>query len=624
MNFARWVQAHRRSVLFLVTVLVLGGLAAIPTLPVALFPHVTFPRVMVNIDSGDRPAERMMIEVTFPIEQGVRAIPGVRSVRSTTSRGSAEISINFDWGEDMVAALLQVESAINQVMPSLPQGTTFNARRMDPTVFPVLAYSLTSDAHSLVDLRDIALYQLRPLISTITGVAKVEVLGGAQREYQINVNPARLDSYGLSLSDVAKSLSAANVIEAVGRMENHYKLYLAMSDTRFLNLGQISDTIVRSGPGGVVRLGNVATVSEGTTPQWTRVTADGHDAVIFQVHQQPGGNTVQIAQEIKDKLAEFRRQLPADVKIANWYDQSELILASERSVRDSILVGVVFAVLILLLFLRNLKVTLIAALVVPGVLAATILLLYVFHMSLNIMTLGGMAAAVGLIIDDAIVMVEHIIRRLREGATDHRGQVIRAAAEFTKALAGSSASTIIIFAPLAFLSGVTGAFFKALSLTMAASLVISFFVAWLAVPLLADHFLNEKDAREKADGRFAQRVRQAYQATMGRVLTRPWLVLIVVLIFLAVGWIGYRHVGSGFMPSMDEGGFVLDYRSEPGTSLTETDRLLRQVEAILHATPEVQTYSRRTGLQLGGGLTEANTGDFFIRLKPFPDAISTP
>ena len=618
MNFTRWVQAHRSSVLFLVMVLVLGGLAAIPTLPVALFPHVTFPRVMVNIDSGDRPAERMMIEVTFPIEQGVRAIPGVRSVRSTTSRGSAEISINFDWGEDMVAALLQVESAINQVMPSLPQGTTFNARRMDPTVFPVLAYSLTSDAHSLVDLRDIALYQLRPLISTITGVAKVEVLGGAQREYQINVNPARLDSYGLSLSDVAKSLSAANVIEAVGRMENHYKLYLAMSDTRFLNVGQISDTIVRSGPGGVVRLGNLATVSEGTTPQWTRVTADGHDAVIFQVHQQPGGNTVQIAQEIKDKLAEFHRQLPADVKIANWYDQSELILASERSVRDSILVGVAFAVLILLLFLRNLKVTLIAALVVPGVLAATILLLYVFHMSLNIMTLGGMAAAVGLIIDDAIVMVEHIIRRLREGATDHRGRVIRAAAEFTKALAGSSASTIIIFAPLAFLSGVTGAFFKALSLTMAASLVISFFVAWLAVPLLADHFLNEKDAREKADGRFAQRVRQAYQATMGRVLTRPWLVLIVVLIFLAVGWIGYRHVGSGFMPSMDEGGFVLDYRSEPGTSLTETDRLLRQVEAILHATPEVQTYSRRTGLQLGGGLTEANTGDFFIRLKPFP------
>lgn len=559
-----------------------------------------------------------MIEVTFPIEEAVRAIPGVRNVRSTTSRGSAEVSINFDWEEDMTAALLQAESAINQAMPKLPQGTTFDARRMEPTVFPVLAYSLTSDSHSLVELRDIALYQLRPLLSTITGVAKIEVLGGAQKEYQVQVNPARLDSYGLALSDVAKSLSAANVIEAVGRMEEHYKLYLAMSDTRFLNARQIGDTIVHSGPGGVVKLSDVATVTEGTTPQWTRVTADGHDAVIFQVHQQPGGNTVKIAEEIKSKLADYQKQLPSGAKIANWYDQSELILASEKSVRDSILVGVVFAVLILLLFLRNLKVTLIAAHVVPGVLAATILLLYVFHMSFNIMTLGGMAAAVGLIIDDAIVMVEHIMRRLRDSVGDHRGRVMRAAGEFTKALAGSSASTIIIFAPLAFLSGVTGAFFKALSLTMSASLIISFFVAWLAVPLLADHFLNEKDAQHKEAGRLGNRARRTYETSMERILVHPWWVVLGVACFLALGWLAYRHIGSGFMPTMDEGGFILDYRSEPGTSLTETDRLLRQVEAILRATPEVETYSRRTGLQLGGGLTEANTGDFFVRLKPLP------
>ncbi|HUK91390.1 MAG TPA: efflux RND transporter permease subunit, partial [Blastocatellia bacterium] len=315
MNFTGWIQSHRSSLLFLVTALVVGGLAASSKLPVALFPYVTFPRVMVNIDAGDRPAERMMIEVTFPIEQAVRAVPGVRNVRSTTSRGSAEISINFDWGEDMVASMLQVESAINQVMPSLPQGTTFNARRMDPTVFPVLAYSLTSDTRSLVELRDIALYQLRPLLSTISGVAKIEVLGGAQREYEVALDPARLDAYGLSLSDVAKVLSAANVVEAVGRMEDHYKLYLTISDTRLLGLEQIRGTILRSGAAGIVRLDNVATVSEGTSPQWIRVTADGHDAVIFQVHQQPGANTVQIAREIKTKLAEFRAQLPADVKI---------------------------------------------------------------------------------------------------------------------------------------------------------------------------------------------------------------------------------------------------------------------------------------------------------------------
>src|SRR5438874_12398623 len=274
MNFTGWIQTHRSSLLFLIVVLVVSGVAVIRNLPVALFPYISFPRVVVSLDAGDRPAERMMIEVTFPIEQAVRAVPGVRNVRSTTSRGSAEISINFDWGEDMVAAMLQVESAINQVMPSLPQGTTFHARRMDPTVFPVLAYSLTSDNHSLVELRDIALYQLRPLLSTIPGVAKIEVLGGAQREYQVNLDPARLDAYGLSLSDVSKSLSAANVIAAVGRMEDRYKLYLAMSDTRFLNPEQIRDTILRSGPGGIVRLGNVATVSEGTQPQCSRATPD--------------------------------------------------------------------------------------------------------------------------------------------------------------------------------------------------------------------------------------------------------------------------------------------------------------------------------------------------------------
>jgi CzcA family heavy metal efflux pump len=618
MTVTEWMQSHRRSILFLLALLIVGGLASSLRLPVALFPNVNFPRVVVNIDAGDRPAERMAIEVTFPVEEAVRAVPGVLHVRSATSRGSAEISINFNWGEDMVAAMLQVESAINQVLSSLPPGTTFRVRRMDPTVFPVLAYSLTSDTHSLVELRDIALYQLRPLLSTIKGVARVGVLGGAQEEYRVTVDPTRLASYNLSLDDVAKALSAANVITAVGRLEDHYKLYLVMSDTSLLSLPQIRKTVLRFGTDGIVLLDDVATVSRETAPQWTRVTADGHDAVIFQVYQQPGGNTVQIAQEIKTKLAEFSKRLPKGVKIANWYDQSELILSSAASVRDAVLIGVVLAALILLSFLRNPKITLIAVISVPGVLAVTVLLLYALHMSFNIMTLGGMAAAVGLIIDDTIVMVEHIIRRLRGGTGDHHGKVMLAAREFTKPLVGSSASTVIIFAPLAFLSGVTGAFFKPLSLTMAASLFISFFVAFLAVPLLADHLLSQKDAEQKEGGMLTERMHRAYETLMHRLLAHPWLVLLAIVPLILVGWFSYRQVGSGFMPTMDEGGFVLDYRAAPGTSLTETDRLLRQVEAILQTTPEVDTYSRRTGLALGGGLTEANEGDFFVRLKPFP------
>ncbi|MFH0881821.1 MAG: efflux RND transporter permease subunit [bacterium] len=618
MKFSDWIQSHRRSILFVLAVLGLAGLVSSLSLPVGLFPQVSFPRVVVSLDAGDRPAERMAIEVTWPVEEVIRSVPGVRNARSTTSRGSAEISINFDWGADMVSEMLQVESAINQISGDLPQGTTSEVRRMDPTVFPVLGYSLTSDTRSLVELRDLALYQIRPVLSTVHGIAKIGVLGGATAEYSVIVDLPRLDSFGMTLEDLANSLSAANIITAVGRLEQNDKLYLILSDTQFSNFDEIGRTILRSGANGLVELEDVATVVRGTVPEWTRVTADGHDAVLFQVYQQPGGNTVKISKDARAKLHEIEKRLPKDVKVADWYDQSQLILSSAASVRDAVIIGILLASLILFLFLRNLRITFVAIITVPLVLAATVLLLALLRMSFNVMTLGGMAAAVGLVIDDSIVMIEHIIRRLRGGAGTYRERVMTAAAEFTHPLAGSSASTIIIFAPLAFLSGVTGAFFKALSLTMASILMISFLVAWLAVPLLALHLLREKDTEQEEGGRWTRFAHDQYSKIMHRVLAHPWLILVIVLPLLAVGWFTYRHIGSGFMPSMDEGGFILDYMAPSGTSLSETDRLLRQVEKILQATPEVETYSRRTGLQLGGGLTEANEGDYFIRLKPPP------
>ncbi len=618
MNFVAWMLAHRRSVLFLLALLVVGGGVAAWTLPVALFPHVQFPRIVVSLDAGDRPAERMTVEVTMPVEEAVRSVPGLRSLRSNSSRGSSEISINFDWGQDMISAMLQVESAINQTLSALPAGTKFEVRRMDPTVFPTVAYSLTSEKQSLTALRDIAYYQLRPLLSTVAGVAKVSVLGGTQAEYRVTVDPARLAAHGITLDDVAKALSAANTIGAVGKLEENYKLYLVLSDSRFLNVDQIGETVLLKGPAGLLRVEDVATVDLGTVPQWTRVTADGRDAVIFQVYQQPDANTVQISRDVQAKLKAYSSQLPRGVNVATWYDQSELIVASAVSVRDAVFIGMILAGVVLLVFLRNGKITLIAMVCVPATLAATVLLLKLLHSSFNIMTLGGMAAAVGLIIDDAIVMVEHIVRRLRGSGAAHHGRVWSAAAEFTRPLVGSSCSTIVIFAPLAFLSGVTGAFFKALSLTMAASLVISFLIAWLAVPILADHFLGEKDADHEEGGKLTGKLHRGYTSLMRRVLRQPLLILLGIVPLLIVAWICYQRVGSGFMPSMDEGGFILDYVAAPGTSLSETDRLLRQVEEVLQATLEVQTYSRRTGLQLGGGLTEANQGDFFVRLKPLP------
>jgi CzcA family heavy metal efflux pump len=619
MNLAQWAAQHRRSILFLLLVAAVAGAFGALGLPVALFPEVNFPRIAITIDAGDQPATQMVIQVTRPVEQAIKSVPGLLEVRSTTSRGTAELSLNFDWGIDMSVATLQVQAEISRILPTLPPGSTFDIRRMNTNVFPVAAYSLTSDKLDLVKIREIAQYELLPLLSSIKGVQRVEVLGGADREIRVDVDPSRLASYGLTMDEVSKALTAANVLSAVGRVEDRHKLLLTLSDSQLKSPDEIRRTIVRSGPTGAIYLSNVARVFEAAAPSWTIVTADGHPSIILQVKQQQDGNTVQIVNDIKSALATYAPKLPPDFHISNWYDQSELILGSAMSVLEAVLIGVALAALVLLAFLRDVKITIITLVVVPAVLAATVLVLTVLGMSFNIMTLGGMAAAIGLIIDDAIVMIEQIDRRLRSKGEKGREQIRAATWEFLQPLAGSSAATIIIFLPLAFLTGVTGAFFKALSLTLAAALIVSFLAAFFVIPVMADYFITAKDAMaEEHSGPIFGRVLDAYRKIFARLLVAPVLVLPVVVGFLAVGYLAYSRVGTGFMPVMDEGGFVFDYVSPPGTSLQDTDKMLQQVEKILRATPEVLTYSRRTGLQLGGGLTETNTGDIFVRLKPLP------
>ncbi len=615
MSITVWMQRHRRSLLFLALMLTIGGIASALFMPVALFPNVAFPRVQMTLDAGDRPADQMAIEVTTPVEAAVRRVRGVRDVRSTTSRGSADIAITFDWGADMAAALQEVNGAASQVLSQLPAGAQLSTRRMDPTTFPVLAYSLRSHTLSPSALHDLAQYQLRPLLSGINGVALVSVQGGEVAEFHADVDPGKLRALNLSLDDVTKAVTQAATIQAMGRVSDHYKLYLLLANNQPTTVAALRDIVVHAGPAGVVRLGDVAAVSLDHVPQWIRVNADGQNAVLLQVYQQPDGNSVQIANDVKQRLADYAPQMPAGVKIANWYDQTQLVTGAASSVRDAILIGIVLAGLVLFVFLRNTRVILVAMIVVPGVLAITVLLLSVLGMSFNMMTLGGMAAAVGLIIDDVIVMLEHIMRRLNQGEGEVHERIAGAALEFTRPLSGSSAATVVIFLPLAFLTGVTGAFFKALSLTMASALIISYLLTWIAVPLLAERFLDKRHSVERPQGRFTKGMMERYQNVLQRWLKRPLLVLLLIVPLVVLGGVAYTRVGTGFMPKMDEGGFILDYLSKPGTSLEETDRLLNQVETIIRTNPYVDTYSRRTGLQLGGGLTEANQGDFFVRLK---------
>lgn len=608
---------RRRSLLFTLVALIIAGSVYAAYVPVALFPQVNFPRIVVSLEAGDRPASQMVTLVTRPAETALRSVIGVRSLRSTSSRGSAEISVNFPWGHPMDLAATEVGAAVAQLLPSLPAGTAFKVRRMDPTVFPVVAMSFISPSIGPVDLRNIVELTIAPALSAIPGVGRTSVIGGALREYQVEIDPMRLRTYGLAIGDVTAALTAANILQATGKLEEDYKLYLVLSDERFRDLDAIRRTVLRTGAIGIVELDDVATVKESVIPNWTRVSADGREAVSLQVFQQPDGNTVQIVADLKAKLGDLKTLVPPGVTQSVWYDQSELIVASATSVRDAILIGSVLAALVLLVFLRSFRVTMIAAIIVPSVMAITTLILGVLGQSFNIMTLGGLAAAIGLIIDDVIVVLEFIETQLT-GATnaERENSAAVAANDFLKPLLGSSLATLIIFLPLAFLTGVTGAFFAALSLTIAVALTISFILSWLVVPLLAAWLLRPGDvAREEAH---ESRWEGIWARSVSTAQRWPRAVVASILPLVAAGYFVATNLGSGFLPPMDEGGFVLDYKTPPGTSLTETDRLLQQVETILRATREVATYSRRTGAALGGGLTEPNEGDFFVRLKPPP------
>jgi CzcA family heavy metal efflux pump len=617
MDIGSLLRRRAKSTLFVVLVLALAGLATAFRLPVALFPDIAFPRIAVAADAGEMPADRMMITVTRRLEEAVKSIPDILSVRSTTSRGTSELSINFRWNVDMVAAELLVNNALNQTRNELPADTQISVRKMNPTVAPIIGYSLVSDQRSLVELRTLAEYTLRPALTSIDGVAQVEVLGGRTREYEVMVSPERLRSFHLSLGDLIAAIQSTNVVGSVGRIEQDYQLYLTLVDGQYAGPEQIGRTLVDVRDHMPVFLDDVAVIRESTRPEWTRVTSNGREAVLLNVYQQPGGNTVRIDAQIRSALAAIKDQLPADLTLSKFYDQSDLIVESMASVRDSIVVGLLLAMVLLLLFLRDWKITLIVLLDVPLVIAITVLIMRACGMSFNIMTLGGIAAALGLIIDDAIVVVENVIRHLALRRTSAAAAVQVSVAEILPPILGSSLSTIVVFAPLVFLTGVTGAFFRSLSLTMAASLLVSLLLSLSFIPLLAQHWITEREAaRQEKESRLFGFLHRHYEVLLAALCRRRYLGVVAAVLLVAGSYALYRGLPSGFLPDMDEGTFILDYRTPPGTSLEETDRVLRQIERILATVPEIVSYSRRTGLQLGGALTEADMGDFLVRLQP--------
>lgn len=613
-----FLQRHRASIALAVLLVTLGGVLAALKLPVALFPQIDYPRVVVSIDAGERAPAEMAAVITRPAEIALRSVPGVNRIRSTTSRGSAEISLFFPWGENMVTSELGVRTEVAALAQDLPAGTRFGVRRSDPTIFPVLGLALTSDNLDPATLRQIAETKLRPALTTIPGVAGVDILGSSPREFAVSIEPAQLNALGITLTDVANALAGENSVIGVGRVEDQHRLYLVLVDNQIATIEDLKRTPMKTGAtagAGVTTLDQVADIEPSVEPIFTKVTSNGRDAVLVNIRQSYGGDTVAIVTAITARVAAVG--LAKSITVQPFYDQSELVVGAANAVRDAILIGAVLAGVILFLFLRSARLMILTGAVLPAVLAATSLALLASGMSFNMMTLGGMAAAVGLVIDDVVVMLEHVMRRMQEGKANTAQALLTSAAEMGRPLGFSTLATVVVFLPLAFISGVTGGFFKALAITMVSALVVSLVYARYVVPIVAAYWLRQSDAEAAERGdKMVARLSTHYHRALDRSFARPGLVvLLTVAILGAAGYYSYRQVPSGFMPKMDEGGFILDYKAQPGAALADTDRLLRQAEAIITATPEVASYSRRTGLQLGGGLSEPDEGDFFIRLK---------
>src|SRR5487761_1780663 len=617
MSFSAWIEHHRRSLLFVAFALALAGVFAAVKLPVGLFPVTSFPRIRVELSVGAMPANQMLVDVTAPLEAVARAVPGAQNVTSTTSRGSAEIFVDFPWGFDMSQALLAVDAAFAQEMPALPQGTSYDIIQMSPNaIMPFVSYALISKSVSPSNLRQLAQYQIVPLLTGIPGVRRVGVLGGQTPEVEVSVNSQKLRAYGLTLADISQAISTTNTIDAVGRLQDNDLLYLAISNNAFTSLKSVRNVALHTGPDGIIRLADIATIRMGHVPQWLLVDDNGQPAVTFDVYQQDTADSITLAREVKARLDGFMKTQPKAIHLYKWYDQTELVHSSIDALEEAILIGLVFAGLIIMAFLRNWRATSVAMIVVPMSVLVTCVLLSAFGMTFNIMTLGGIAAAIGLLIDDVIVMIEQIARRAGvPGHPEPKRLVLSSAREFLAPLTGSSLATIVMFIPLGFLSGVTGAFFKFLSITMASSLIISYGLTALIVPLLSHGIIDFQKWHDPSHGR-EDFIKRTHKRWLKALFAKPWLIGVGVGLFVVVGYFGYSHVGAGFLPKMAEGGFVLDYIADPGTSLAETNRELGEVEAILKKNPYVYTYPRPAAPGLGGDLNEAFMGDFFVRLVP--------
>jgi CzcA family heavy metal efflux pump len=634
-----WFSRLSKPLIFLIIALAIMGAYLAFTIPVAVFPEVNFPRIIIGIDNGVMPIDQMLVTITRPVEDAVNSVPGLQRVNSITSRGSAEVDLFFNWNVDMVTTLQLVNAAVAQVQTALPNTAKIDTHRLTFASFPIMGFSLTSDTVPQSQLWELATYTLKPQINRLNGVATVLVQGGDEPEYLITPQPSKLLSASVTVQDILNAVAKTNLVDSPGLIQDNHQLVLGLVNGQVQSPEQLGQIVIKTNAAGVpVHITDVADVTKGTKPKYTIVTANGKPAVLLSINRQPDSNTVQVADEVNARVAELRKSLPPGIKLMPYYDQSGLIRDSINSVRDAILIGLVLAAIVIVVFLRDWGSSAVAGMVIPITILITFIVLKGLGESFNLMTLGGLAAAVGLVIDDAIVVIENIV--LHRDLGQNRLQAIYSALkEVTAPLIGSTITPIVVFLPLVAIHGVYGTFFRALAITMGVSLFTSLALALTWTPNLSQYFVKRRGehqldeaeterwsqrerleqmikAEESSYGKRFHAVVNFYERWLRRALERPLLLTGLSLVLIVVAYVCYRNIGSDLLPAMDEGGFILDYFTPTGSSLAESNRMLNHVERIVRSEPEVESTSRRTGLQLGlAAVTEANRGDFTVKLK---------
>ncbi len=631
-----WSSLHGKPIVFVILALVGLGIFLSFSIPVEVFPSTDFPRIVVGVDNGVAPIDQMLVTVTRPIEEAVNTVPGLELVKSITSRGTAEIDLFFSWDVNMFQTLELVNSTLARLQASLPPTAAVTSNRLTFAGFPIMGYSLTTDRIPLTRVWELANYEVGPRLSRLIGASAVVVQGGEVPEFEVQPDPAKLLETAVTVPQLMDALRRTNMIDSPGLMEREHQLVMALVTGQVRSPQEISDIVVKLTPAGIpIRIGEIASVHPSVKPVYTVVTANGKPAVLLNIYRQPTGNTVIVAGEVQKEMVQIRKELPRGIDVKSFYDQSEVVNDSIKSVRDAILVGLILASLIMVLFLRDWGTSLVAGLVIPVTIAVTFIVLKVLNQSFNLMTLGGLAAAVGLVIDDAIVVVENIV--MHRDAGQSRGQAIRSALrEISVPLVGSTVTPIAVFLPLISITGVTGVFFRALAITVAVALLTSLALALTWTPVLSHFFIrrhpaivNDNSGRMlppgKAQGPLLQAVEsrgilrhvlRVYERVIRAALAHPWSMTGLIVLLIVASFFCYKALGSDLLPGMDEGGFILDYWMPAGASLDDTNRVLTSIEKMLSEIPEVESTSRRTGLQLGlAAVTEANTGDFAVKLK---------